>query len=80
MFGWHSDSMDMSLSKLRETVRDREAWCAQFMGSRRAGHDLGTEQRTTTAISTSAINQMSILSLGLVFQFSMVSHSQFFYP
>ena len=22
------DSMDMSLSKLRETVKDRKAWCA----------------------------------------------------
>jgi len=23
-----NDSMDMSLSKLRETVKEREAWCA----------------------------------------------------
>ena len=27
-----TDSMDMSLSKLRETVRDREAWHAAFHG------------------------------------------------
>ena len=32
-------SMDMSLSKLRKIV-DREAWCAQFMGSQRVGHEL----------------------------------------
>ena len=39
-----TDSTDMSLSKLRETVKDREAWRVQSMGSQRVGHDLVTEQ------------------------------------
>ena len=41
---WLDDSMDMSLSKLREIVKDREAWL-QFMGLQRVRHDLVTEQR-----------------------------------
>ena len=27
-----TDSVDMSLSKLRETVKDREAWCVAVHG------------------------------------------------
>ena len=38
-----TDSMDMSLSKLQEIVKDREACHAAVHGSQRVGHDQVTE-------------------------------------
>ena len=38
-----TDTVDMSLSKLRQLVMDREACALQSMGSQRVGHNRVTE-------------------------------------
>ena len=40
-----TDSMDMGLSKLRETVKDREIWRAAVHGVEKIRHNWVTEQQ-----------------------------------
>ena len=42
--GGITDSMDMSLDKLRVIVKNREDWHAEVHVVQRAGHDLATDQ------------------------------------
>ena len=42
-----TDSMDMNLSKLWETMEDRGSCVLQAMGLQRVRHDLVTETKTT---------------------------------
>ena len=34
------DTMDMSLSKLQEILKDRETWCAEVLGVSKSGTQL----------------------------------------
>ena len=43
MVGWHHRLKDMSLSKLRELLMDREACVLQFMGPQKVEHDGASE-------------------------------------
>ena len=40
-----TNSMDMNLSKLQETVKDKETWHVALCGVQTIGHNLATEQQ-----------------------------------
>ena len=40
-----TDSMEMSLSELREMMKDRETWCATVHGVAKSWHELVTEKQ-----------------------------------
>ena len=52
-----TDSTDMSLSKLKEIVKDREAWHAAVHGSQRAEHNLMSQHWGTKILQTAWCGQ-----------------------
>ena len=49
--GGITDTTDMSLSKLQEIVKDREAWCAAVYGVAKSGQDTVTEHNIVYLIT-----------------------------
>ena len=46
-----TDSIDMSLSKLQELVKDGEVWRAVVCGGERVRHNLATEQQRQSLVN-----------------------------
>ena len=58
-----TDSMDMSLSKVWEMVKDREAWHSAFMGLQRIRHDWVTEQQQNSLTLAYVYNGIILYTL-----------------
>ena len=50
MVGWHHQFSGHELGKIREMVRDREAWCAAVHGVVKSRTRLGDSTTTTTTM------------------------------
>ena len=68
-----NESMDMSLSKLRELVMDREAGVLHSMGSQRVRHDWATELNwLKITLHSSTYSSPTLMLHGLIWFFSSI--------
>ena len=69
-----ADSMDMSLSKMQEMVKDREAWRAAVHGVRRSDRsELLKNNKSLHPLPLAAMNLFSVLGFWVFFGISHIS-------
>ena len=64
-----TNSMDMNLSKLQRTVKDKGAWHAAFYGLQRVKHNLMTEQQQNTTLTGRELEEWIVKVLELIDSF-----------
>ena len=64
-----TDSIDMNLSKLRETVKDGEAWRAAVHGVTKS-HDLATQQQQELTLPRDIFTVLGLQKDRIVFRIS----------
>ena len=62
------DSVDMSLHKLREMVKDRETWRAAVYGVAKGWTRLSDWSKTTSPLSSNLCDSVSVNSFGVSYQ------------
>ena len=60
-----TDSMDMNLSKLQETVEERETWCDAVHWVAKVRHNLATEQQPHASIVNSITPRAGFMDISL---------------
>ena len=73
-----TDPMDMSLSKLQEIVKDKEAWHAAFHGVRKSWTWLSNWTSMTTGLEENSAQRQKAVSSGLLMSNLSCFHSSCF--
>ena len=63
MVRWHTDSIDMNLSKLQEAMKDRKTWCAAVRGLVKSWTQLSKWTTILETIHWSSVQSLSHVQL-----------------